>query len=128
MKKISIYRGNLLGSYTAPFEEILKLMNLALNNDNKALIEFAGKKLTALPLNIDEIIEILKNDFAYDSNTLREILPNSFLKNYITSKNIPINLTSETALLTFLSLKGTLEGTDSTLLFCPLVIQRNTKK
>ncbi len=116
-EKISIYRGNLLGSYKAPFKEILKLMNLALNNDNEALIEFASKKLTALPLNINEIIEILKNDFAFDGDTLREILPNNFLKNYIMSKEIPINLTSETALLTFLSLKGKFNGTDSQLFF-----------
>ena len=92
-------------------------MDLALNNNNEALIEFAGKKLTALPLSIDEIIEILKNDFAYDNNTLQEILPANFLKNYITSKEIPINLTSETALLTFLSLKGKLAGTRSQLYF-----------
>ena len=116
-EKISIYRGNLLGSYQAPFQKILKLMDLALNNNNKALIEFAGKKLTALPLSIDEIIEILKNDFAYDNNTLQEILPANFLKNYITSKEIPINLTSETALLTFLSLKGKLAGARSQLYF-----------
>ena len=61
---ISIYRGNLLGSYQAPFEEILRLMELGLNSNNQALIEFAGKKLSALPLNINEIIKILKNDFS----------------------------------------------------------------
>ena len=116
-EKISIYRGNLLGSFKAPFEEILKLMDLALNNNNKALIEFAGKKLKALPLNIDEIIEILKNDFTYDNNSLKEILPNNILKNYITSREIPINLTSETALLTFLSLEGKLDGAESQLYF-----------
>ena len=116
-EKISIYRGNLLGSYQAPFFEILRLMKLALDNNNKALAEFSGKKLTALPLGIYEIIDILKSDFAFDSDSLREILPENFLRNYITSKEIPISLTSETALLTFLSLKGKLLGEATPLFF-----------
>ncbi len=116
-ESIAIYRGNLLGSYQAPFYEILRLMKLGLTNNNNALVEFSRNKLTALPLNIVEIIEILKNDFSFDSNSLQEILPESFLRNYITSKEIPISLTSETALLTFLSLNGHLKDNESQLYF-----------
>jgi len=92
-------------------------MELGLNSNNQALIEFAGQKLSALPLNINEIIEILKNDFGFNSTSLSEILPESFVRNYITSKEIPISLTSETALLTFLSLKGSMSGKESQLYF-----------
>ena len=116
-EKISIYRGNLLGSYKAPFEEILRLMELGLNSNNQALIEFSSKKLSALPLDINEIIKILKNDFGFNSASLSQILPENFLRNYITSKEIPISLTSETALLTFLSLKGSVSGKESQLYF-----------
>lgn len=116
-EKISIYRGNLLGSFEAPFSEILNLMKLGLNNNNNALIEFTRNKLSAEPLDLSEIIEILKNDFGFDTNSLTEILPVNFLKNYITSKDIPISLTSETALLTFLSLQGRLGGEKSHLFF-----------
>ena len=72
-----MYRSRLVGSFSAPFEEIMELVELGLRTENEAIIQFSTTQLTPQEIEFEKLIAILSNDLALDENVVNAMISES---------------------------------------------------
>lgn len=123
--KVNMYRSRLVGSFTAPFSQIMSLIELGIRTNNEAITQFATSQLTPDPLNFDQTVEILSNDLALNVDVVNNMLPATLRGQFLADEDdISLNSMSEMALLAFSSMGGSINsGVRQIYVFVPRKIQ-----
>ena len=109
--KLNMYRSRLVGSFSAPFEEIMELVELGLRTDNEAIIQFSTTQLTPQEIQFEKLIAILSNDLALDENVVNAMISESLRGQFLPQGGkINLNSMSEMALLGFSSMGGLVDS------------------
>jgi len=108
---LNMYRSRLVGSFSAPFEEIMELVELGLRTDNEAIIQFSTTQLTPQEIEFEKLIAILSNDLALDENVVNAMISESLRGQFLPQGGkINLNSMSEMALLGFSSMGGLVDS------------------
>ena len=109
--KVNMYRSRLVGSFTAPFNQIMSLIELGIRTNNEAITQFATSQLTPTTLNFDQIVDILANDLALNVDVVNNMLPQTLRTQFLAEEDdISLNSMSEMALLAFSSMGGAIDS------------------
>ncbi|MDC3068006.1 hypothetical protein OA005_01930 [Paracoccaceae bacterium] len=107
---ISLYKGSPIETISADFDTV-QLISKAANDANLNSFKFfAANKVELKPILFDTVIEMLENDYAFDSDVLSNLMPKKMIDRYFPDKNIPVANLSEAALLTFISRGGQIKN------------------
>ena len=104
--QINLYRSRLVGSFSASFAHIMRLVDLGVRTNNQAIIEFSRAQLTPKPLDFSAIMAVLANDLALEKEVIDSILPNYLKQEFAPTEELDINSLSELALLAFSFMGG----------------------
>ena len=109
--RLNMYRSRLVGSFSAPFEEIMELVELGLRTENEAIIQFSTTQLTPQEIEFEKLIAILSNDLALDENVVNAMISESLRGQFLPQGGkINLNSMSEMALLGFSSMGGLVDS------------------
>ena len=109
--KVNMYRSRLVGSFTAPFKQIMGLIELGIRTNNEAITQFATSQLTPTTLNFEQIVGILANDLALNVDVVNNMLPLTLRSQFLAEEeDISLNSLSEMALLAFSSMGGAIDS------------------
>ena len=110
-KILNMYRSRLVGSFSAPFEEIMELVELGLRTNNVAITQFSTTQLTPQKIGFEELISILSNDLALDENVVNSMISDALRSQFLPQGgDITLNSMSEMALLGFSSMGGLVDS------------------
>lgn len=110
-KVLNMYRSRLVGSFSAPFEEIMELVELGLRTDNEAITQFSTTQLTPQKIEFEELISVLSNDLALDENVVNSMISDALRGQFLPQGgDIDLNSMSEMALLGFSSMGGLVDS------------------
>ena len=109
--KVNMYRSRLVGSFVAPFNQIMGLIELGIRTNSDAITQFATSQLTPTTLDFDQIVDILSNDLALNVDVVDNMLPQTLRSQFLADdESISLNSMSEMALLAFSSMGGAIDS------------------
>ena len=110
--ELKLFFGNLIGNSVVNYSTYLEMFDAANRLEHKELTRFVEQRVKLKPKNIDDIIEVLKSDLAFDP----ALITSTFTEDFLTSLNLSESsshfLGGELALLSYAKKGGTAKFSD----------------
>ena len=109
--ELKLFFGNLIGTSELSLKNYLQMFDAAERLGHLPLSEFTQQRVRLSPKSINELIEILKSDLAFDITLTKQTLGNDFLKNMGIENQNDFSKGGELALLSFAKKGGRIKDT-----------------
>lgn len=108
--ELNLFFGNLIGTSELSLENYFQMFDTAARLDHEPLREFTEQRVSVRPMFINQVIEVLKLDLAFNVNLINLTLGDDFLKNMGIEKQNSFSNGGELALLSFVKKGGRLKN------------------
>ena len=109
--ELKLFFGNLIGASELSLKNYLEMFDAAERLSHAPLRDFTQQRVRLAPKPINELIEILKSDLAFDITLTQQTLGSDFLKNMGLGDKINFSKGGELALLSYVKKGGRLKNT-----------------
>jgi hypothetical protein len=111
--ELKLFFGNLIGASELSLKNYLQMFDAAERLGHVPLREFTQQRVRLRPKSINELIEILKSDLAFDITLIAQTLGSDFLKNMGLENKSDFSKGGELALLSYAKKGGRIKNTRS---------------
>jgi hypothetical protein len=111
--ELKLFFGNLIGASELSLKNYLQMFDAAERLNHQPLGEFTKQRVRLRPKSVEQVIDILKSDLAFDIALTKQTLGNDFLKNMGVENQNDFSKGGELALLSYAKKGGRIKNTEA---------------
>ena len=111
--ELKLFFGNLIGTSELSLKNYLQMFDAAKRLNHQPLGEFTQQRVRLRPKLIEQVIDILKSDLAFDIALTKQTLGDDFLKNMGVESDSDFSKGGELALLSYAKKGGRIKNTEA---------------
>ena len=111
--ELKLFFGNLIGTSELSLKNYLQMFDAAKRLSHQPLAEFTQQRVRLRPKLIEQVIDILKSDLAFDIALTKQTLGSNFLKNMGVENQNDFSKGGELALLSYAKKGGRIKNTEA---------------